>query len=140
MQLVRHHPLAVSRSFGPQFDDWFDGWFGDSSRAWAPRVDVLESDGALVARFEVAGFSAEDLEVTLEDGVLSLTGERRFESEDATFRRRELAYGSFRRSVRVGDAYDADQVTASYKDGILEVTIAKRPEVLPRKIEISTAG
>lgn len=143
MQLVRQRPFAFGRLFGPEFDRFFEPWDDTAlTRAWAPAVDLLESDGSLVARFEVPGFAADDLTVTLEDGVLTLSGERTFESEDrdAKFHRRELARGAFRRSVRVGDQYDADKVEATYKDGILEVTLAKRPEVLPRRIEISTAG
>ena len=146
MQTVRHRPLALSRALGTDFDRLFQGWLDDAPRAWAPRLDVLESKDRLVARFEVPGFDAHDLDVTLEDGVLTLTGERSAQTaedaaeDDVTYHRRELAYGRFRRSVRIGDAFDADDVEATYKDGILEVTVGKRPEVLPRKIEISTAG
>ncbi len=143
MQLVRQRPIAFGRIFGPDFDRLFDSWDDRAEpRAWVPAVDLVESGDSLVARFEVPGFDAENLTVTLENGVLALSGERAFESEeqDATYHRRELARGAFRRSIRVGDHYDTNEVEATYKDGILEVTLAKRPEVLPRKIEISTAG
>lgn len=143
MQVVRQRPFTFNRFFGPEFDRLFETLAdGDMAQAWVPAVDVFEEEGALVARFEVPGFSSEDLNVTLEDGVLTVAGERAFEvdQQDKQFHRREMARGLFKRALHIGDAYDPERVTATYKDGILEVRIPKRPEVLPRKIEISTEG
>ena len=141
MQLVRHNPLSV-RAFGSDFDRLFDSWLTTDSRVWAPRADVFETGDALVARFELPGFSTDDLDITLEDGVLRVSGERSAEDVDegTTYLRRELTYGRFSRALRIGDGYDADSVAASYENGVLEVRLPKLPEVQPRKIEISTAG
>lgn len=135
MTVMRTRPLALARDFEALFGAAFD-----APRTWIPRVDVYEVEGALSVRAELPGFSAEDLDVSLEDGVLTLSGTRSFaDAENVTYHRRELAEGGFSRTIRVGDAYDPESVEAVYRDGILTVTLTKRPEVLPRKIEITTA-
>jgi HSP20 family protein len=133
MQLMRYRP---SSAFG-DFDRLLSAF--DSPDVWAPSLDVYEVDGTLTIRAALPGFDAEQLDVTLEDGMLAITGSRSFEVPDgAKFHLRELADGSFGRKVRVGDGYDTESVSASYHDGILTVSLAKRPEVLPRKIDIVT--
>jgi HSP20 family protein len=88
----------------------------------------------------LAGFKAEDLEITLDDGLLKVSGSRSFDTpEGAKTYRSELARGTFSRTLRVTDAYDADKVNASYANGLLEILLEKRPEVLPRTIEIATS-
>lgn len=137
MHMVRTRPFSLARDLDAFFSSTLPA--SSAARAWSPRVDIYEADGALTLRFELAGFSAEDLEVTLEDGYLKVAGSRSFESpEGAEYHRNELARGSFSRTLRVSDAYDAEAVTAAYANGILEVSLEKRPEVLPRAIEITT--
>lgn len=134
MQLMRYRP---SSAFG-DFDRLLSAF--DAPDVWAPRLDVYEVDGTLTIRAALPGFDAEQLEVTLEDGMLAITGSRTFDvPEQARFHLRELADGSFARKVRVGDGYDTESVSATYQDGILTVTLSKRPEVLPRKIDIVTS-
>ena len=139
MHMVRTRPFQLTRDLDTLFQSaTFQPGRGDTRpRAWMPRVDVYEVDNALNLRFELAGFAADDLEVTLEDGLLKVSGSRSFDvPEGAEVRRQELASGSFSRTVRVTDAYDAEGVAASFSNGLLHVTLEKRPEVLPRTIEI----
>jgi HSP20 family protein len=142
MQLVRQSPLS-RRAFGPDFDRLFDAWSTTEDRVWAPRADVFETQDALVARFEVPGFEVDQLDITFEDGVLRVSGERSSDeavAEGTKYLRREFVTGRFSRALRVGDGYDAEAVEANYTNGILEIRMTKRPEVQPRKIEISTVG
>ena len=117
------------------------GWFAaPSDVSWAPRADVVESETALTVRYELAGFDPDDLQATVEDNVLTLRGERTFTaSEGETYRRRELAQGSFTRSLRIPEGYDPENVRASFAGGILEITVGKHPEVLPKTVEIEAA-
>lgn len=117
------------------------GWFAaPSDTSWLPRVDVAETEESLTVRYELAGFDPDDLEATLEDNVLTVKGERTFTApEGASYRRRELAQGSFTRSIRIPESYDADSIRASYSNGLLEVTVGKRPETLPKTVEIEQA-
>lgn len=116
------------------------GFAAPSDVSWAPRADVVESETALTVRYELAGFHPDDLRATVEDNVLTVTGERAFPSSDGdTYRRRELAQGSFTRSIRIPEGCDPGNVRASFTGGILEVTVGKHPEVLPKTVEIEAA-
>ena len=141
MQIMRTRPFSLTRDFDTLFDTAFRGW-GEtpSGRSWMPRVDAFETDDALIVRYELAGFEAEDLEVTVEDGTLTVKGDRTFETpEEARRHRTEIATGSFSRSLRIGDGFDRESVGAELTNGVLEITLRKRPEVLPQPIEIKTA-
>lgn len=110
-------------------------------RPWSPRVDVIETDEALVTRYELAGFRLEDLEVTLDNNLLTVKGTRSSEApEGAVYRVRELADGSFSRPIRVSDDFDPDGVVAEFSNGILEVVVPKRPQVQTRTVQIRTGG
>jgi len=124
--------------FGPA---WGGGWLAaPSDGCWQPRVDVTETEESLTVRYELAGFDPDGLEATLEDHVLTVKGERSFAADEgASYRRRELAQGSFTRSIRIPESYDADAIRASYSNGLLEITVGKRPETLPKTVEIERA-
>jgi len=109
---------------------------------------VFERDGAIVVRTEVAGTEPADLDVSLDGSILTIPGNRRLEptpQEGAetggiTWHRREILAGDVRRSVALPDGLDLDSVAAASNHGILEVTIQKTPEVLPRKIDVAVQG
>lgn len=110
-------------------------------RTWWPRVDVIETEDALTARFELAGFELEDLEVTLDNDLLTVKGTRSPEApEGAVYRIRELADGTFSRSIRLSDEFDSGGVEAGFSKGILEVMVPKRPEILPRTVQIRSGS
>lgn len=106
-----------------------------------PAVDILEKDGNLMLRAELPGMEEKDIELKLEGSVLTLRGERRFESEDqsGSYHRIERRYGSFSRSFTLPDSADLDKVKADYKNGVLTVTVPQRPESRPREIAVSVS-
>ncbi len=134
--------------FTPFFDRFFDlDPFRSEALAsseelskgnWLPAVDVKETADAYVVHAELPGLSKEDIQVTLENNVLRLSGERRFEKKDEkdNYHRIERAYGTFSRSFTLGAGTMADKVKAEFKDGVLTITIPKSEETKPRAIAI----
>lgn len=94
---------------------------------WAPSVDISETDTAYLIKGEIPGVKKEDVKVTLEDGMLTIKGERKQEKEEKgkKFHRVECSYGSFMRSFRMPDDADENKVKAEFKDGIINVTLSK---------------
>ena len=114
------------------------GGEGLQSVAWSPVVDIEESAEAYTIRAELPGLSKEKVKVTVENGVLTLSGERDLERrvETKTFHRVERSHGTFTRSFTLPEDVDAESVAANFKDGLLEIQIAKREEALPKSIEV----
>ena len=114
------------------------GGEGLQSVAWSPVVDIEESGEAYTIRAELPGLSKEKVKVTVENGVLTLSGERDLERrvETKTFHRVERSHGTFTRSFTLPDDVDSESVAANFKDGLLEIQIAKREEALPKSIEV----
>jgi HSP20 family protein len=108
--------------------------------AWAPRLDVHESKDAYVVQADLPGVDKKDIQVSVEDGVLTLRGERKIEredkAEDGAWHRVERRNGSFQRSLHLGEGVDVDQVKADYKDGVLTVQIPKKEAAKPKQITI----
>ena len=114
------------------------GGEGLQSAAWSPVVDIEESGEAYTIRAELPGLSKEKVKVTVENGVLTLSGERDLEHrvETKTFHRVERSHGTFTRSFTLPDDVDSESVAANFKDGLLEIQIAKREEAMPKSIEV----
>ena len=112
-----------------------------SQRSWVPAVDVFERQDHLVIRAEAPGLKREDMDVHIENGVLTLQGERKRDSEvnEENAFRMERTYGTFTRSFTLPRTVDASRVSAAYKDGVLEVTVPKVETAKPKKIEINAA-
>ena len=111
-----------------------------SAGAWAPALDVEETGDAFVLHLELAGISPDEVDVNIEDGVLTVTGERRFydEKESDGFKRVERRFGRFHRAVRLPGRVDVENVGASYRDGVLVVNVPKAAEAKPRRIQVKT--
>jgi HSP20 family protein len=109
-------------------------------RAWAPPLDIAERNDAYVVTAEVPGIKPEQLEITLEDGVLTISGERHFEegTKEAQYHRIERSYGPFRRSITLPTRVMADAIDASFEDGVLQVVVPKADEAKPKRIEVRT--
>jgi HSP20 family protein len=108
------------------------------SGTWAPAVDVAEEKDKLLVKIEVPGIEEKDLKIHFEDGILTVTGERQFERKDErNYHRIERAYGTFTRTFSLPRSIDANQITAAYRNGILEIEIPKKEEAKPKQIEIS---
>lgn len=114
------------------------GGGGSQSVAWSPVVDIEESAEAYTIRAELPGLNKDKVKVTVEDNVLALSGERDLERklEGKTFHRLERSHGTFTRSFTLPEDGDAESVAASFKDGLLEIQVAKREEALPKSIEV----
>jgi HSP20 family protein len=109
--------------------------------AWAPLVDVTEDEKAYTIKAELPEVRKEDLKVSVEDGVLTLSGERKFEKEEKgkRYHRVERAYGSFARSFTVPEDADAAKVNAEFKNGVLLVRLEKSERAKPKTIEVQVA-
>ena len=107
--------------------------------SWAPAVDILEKDNELVLRADMPGLDPKDVDIQVQNGTLTLRGERKFESDvkEDNFRRLEWAYGSFVRSFSLPQTVDSEKVKAEYKNGVLEVKLPKRPEAKPKQIRVA---
>lgn len=108
---------------------------------WSPALDVFDDKDNFVVKVELPGMKKEDINLSLHDGVLTISGERKFERENKegeTFRS-ERYFGKFQRSVTLPAAVDSNKVTASYKDGVLSVELAKAEEAKPKQIAVSVS-
>lgn len=105
---------------------------------WSPLIDVSENDKEFVIRAEITDVKKEDVKVSVENGMLHITGERHLEKEKKgqKYHRIERAYGSFERSMSLPDNCKPDNMTAEYKDGMLTLRIPKTAEVSPKAIEV----
>jgi HSP20 family protein len=124
------------------FDDYLGGRPASEGErgAWVPAVDLREEQHRYVLQADLPGVKREDLEINLENNILTIRGERRFEGEvkKDNYHRIERAYGRFLRTFTLPARVDAAKITASHKEGILEVVIPKAEESLPKKIEIKS--
>ena len=111
-------------------------------RAWAPALDIAERPDAYLVTVEVPGVKPEDLDITLEGGVLTVQGERRFqdESTDQQWHRVERRYGAFRRSITLPSQAQGDKIEASFQDGLLRVLVPKAEAAMPKRIEVRAGG
>ncbi|MCL4781578.1 MAG: Hsp20/alpha crystallin family protein [Bryobacterales bacterium] len=110
-----------------------------SSRPWSPAVDIAETENELVLKADLPEMKLEDLDIQLENGTLTLKGERKFEKSDKDrgYHRIERSYGSFVRAFSLPDYADAEKVSADYKNGVLTVTVPKKEVAKPRAIKVS---
>lgn len=107
---------------------------------WSPTTDVVETPEAIILRSELPGMNEKDISIEIENGMLTMKGERNLEekTEEKGYRRIERSYGKFVRSFTLPTNVQIDDVKAAYHDGLLEVTIPKKEEAKPRKIEVKT--
>lgn len=122
--------MTRSRSFGP------DEELGVSS--WIPAVDIYETENEIVLKAELPEVKKEDVNINIENNVLTLSGERKFEKETKkeNYHRIERSYGVFKRSFTLPTVVDQENIKATFNDGVLQVNMAKRQETKPRQIEI----
>lgn len=129
------------------FDDFFNIGFpslhsGRAEGDLMPRIDVKETANALVVDAELPGMDEKDIDVTMQDGVLTIRGEKKFEQSEKgeDYHVMERRYGSFRRSLRLPETIDDDKVEAKFEKGILTITLPKRPDAVrgEKKIAIKS--
>jgi HSP20 family protein len=112
---------------------------GQLFTGWSPALDLYQSNDNVIAVVELPGMRKEDIEISLHDGTLTISGERKRESSSNGDKaeRTERYIGAFRRSIALPTRVDADKVSATYRDGILTVTLPKAEEVKPKQIQVS---
>jgi HSP20 family protein len=111
---------------------------GVTPATWAPAADISERKDAYLVSVELAGVKADDLEVTFEDGLLTIQGERRYahDSAEEKMHRAERYFGAFRRSITLPSHVEADKIQASVQDGVLQVLVPKAPDVQAKRIRV----
>jgi len=107
-------------------------------RAWTPAVDVYEDENGFVIKLDLPEINRDDVKVSLNEGTLSISGERRFENEQKreNYHRVERSYGQFYRSFSLPPNVDATAIDAKFKDGVLRLTLPKKEETKPKQIEV----
>lgn len=126
-----------------EMDRLFDGSFGPVFRApgsfsrWAPALDLYQDKDQFTVVAELPGLKKEDIELSLHDGVLTISGERKQEKKTEEGYRNERFFGRFQRSVTLPASVDGDKVKATYQDGVLKVVLPKAEEAKPKQIEVS---
>ena len=146
MTLVRWSPFQMTRMhdrWNRLFDEIVGSDFGDeqTQRVWRPRVDVMENEQEVRVLADLPGIRKEDVSITLENGVLTINGERKVEEEkkDNNLHFSERVYGHFSRSFTIGELVQQEKIEASFKDGVLTVVLPKAEKAKPKKIEIQAA-
>ncbi len=125
------------REFSDLFDRLFDGAAAAGATALSTPASVWEEGDQYHIEMDVPGVRAENLDVTLEDGRLSVSTRRQREDEGRTYIHDERRYGEMTRTVTLPETVDPESIAAQHRDGVLHVTVNKRPEVKPRKIEVN---
>ena len=145
MAITRWTPMRELMNVNEQLNRLFDDAFATMPRGadldagtWAPAVDLREEEGGFVLQADMPGMKKEDIDVHVENNILTIQGERRFESETKrdTYHRIERAYGKFTRSFALPVRVHSEGIKAAYKDGILEVSIPKAEESKPKRIAV----
>jgi HSP20 family protein len=136
--------LVKPEPFTREIDRVFDAFFGqtDQGRRWVPPMDLVEADAHFVLKADLPGLSEGDVNIEVQDGTLTISGERTAEHEqrEKGWYRIERSFGSFNRSLTLPDGVDPERIEASFDHGVLEVRIAKPEERKPRRISISSTG
>jgi HSP20 family protein len=126
----------VNRLFGRTLGE------GAGAAVWTPAVDVFDTKDAIVLKAELPGLSPEDIDVEIDENVLTIKGERRFQEalEDGRYYRLERSYGHFARSLTLPPGVRGDQIEAAFDQGVLKVRVPKAEEVKPRKVAVNVTN
>lgn len=140
--LVRWEPFRELASLQGDMNRWLNGFFNGEtreSRSWVPALDVWETDNDVVYAFDLPGIPEDKIAIEVKDDTLTVSAERERteETSDERFYRFERRHGSFSRAVGLPQGVDEGQISASYRNGVLEVRVPKPAEQKPRKIQLS---
>lgn len=148
MSIVRYDPFRDLRTLQEEVNRLFSTnltrAFGDEGigrGAWAPSVDIYENKDQIVLEAELPGMKQDEFDLSIENNVITIRGERKFEKADETdnYHRVERSYGAFTRSFTLPQTVSAEGAVAEYNNGVLRVTLPKREETKPRRIQVSGA-
>ena len=138
MAIIRWDPFREMTQVQNHVNRLVDQVWGGRQESWLPAVDVFDTQEAVVLKAELAGMDPDDIQIEVEDNVLTIKGERKFEEEvdEGRYYRVERRFGSFQRSLALPQGVKADEIVAGYEDGILTLTVPKAPEQKPQRIEV----
>ncbi len=143
MTLVRYKNRPerdlMSKNFSDIMDEFFNDVVQNNRDSFVPGIDISETDNQFQISAELPGMDKDDIEISLDNGRLSISGERKFEKEEdgKKFHRVETRYGSFNRSFQLPDNVDEESIEATYENGLLNISIDKAEDKVKKKIEIS---
>jgi len=149
MALIRWEPARELGTFQNDVNRFFNSFFdtptsahGAAQRRWVPATDLVETETDFVLRADLPGLSESDVNIEFDDNVLTISGERTSEHEDrkAGYYRVERNFGSFRRTLALPEGVDAESIRATFDKGVLEVTVPKPAQRVPRKVQISVGA
>lgn len=150
MSIIKYDPFRELRSLQDEMNRLFMSNYSQrsgseeafSSGAWNPQVDIFENKDQIVLEAELPGMKPDDVNISIENNVLTIHGERKFEKKDEkdNFHRVERSYGSFTRSFTLPPTVSSENATAEFENGVLRLTLAKREEAKPRRIEIKAGS
>ena len=143
-ELTPWRPFRELSTLRDDMDKLWDRFFGEwptrepVRREWAPSLDMSETKNNIVVKAEVPGLEPNDIDISITGGVLTIKGEKKQEKEekDENYHRIERSYGTFTRSVRVPQEVQSDKIEATYKDGVLKITLPKSEEAKKKGIKI----
>lgn len=140
MTIVRYEPWALFGRLHRQLEQSFGGTDG-ATISWIPRVDVREENERFVVTADLPGVEGKDIAITADEGVLTISGQRGSGKKTAGegYERVERASGSFLRRFTLPESADAEAIKATHANGVLELSIPKRPQAQPRRIEVQAA-
>jgi HSP20 family protein len=150
MALIRWEPVRELSTIQSEMNRLFNSFFDtptasngiSAHRRWLPALDLVDTDGEYVLRVDLPGLTEKDVNIELDDNVLTVSGERKAEHEERKegYYRVERASGSFRRSLTLPEGVDADAIKAQFDSGVLEVRVPKPEQRKPRKVAITVGG
>lgn len=141
--LNRWEPFRSNAGLESQVNRMFNELFDRSQESnlttWAPAVDIFENEHELVVKADLPDVKPEELDIRVENNILTIRGERKFEKkvDEKNYLRVERSYGSFARSFSLANTVNSEAIKADYKDGVLTLTIPKREEAKPKQIKVS---
>src|SRR5712692_6077790 len=145
--LSRWEPSRGATTLQEQFNRLFSDAFertgeGSNLTSWAPAVDIYETEHELVVKADVPDVDPKDLDIRVENNILTIRGERKFEKkvDENNYLRVERAYGSFTRSFSLANTVNTDAIKADYRDGVLTLNVPKREEAKPKQIKVNVGS
>ena len=142
MLLTRYNPFETLPTEFKLFEDTVNRLLtNNTARPWAPAVDILENENDLVLKADVPEVDMKDIDIQIENGTLTLKGQRKFEEEKkgTGYHRIERSYGSFARSFALPETVDPENVKAEYRNGVLTITLGKKEIAKPRTVKVQVA-
>jgi HSP20 family protein len=143
MAITKFNPFDIDDFTGmTSLAETMNRLFADANRPWAPPVDIMETENEVVLKADLPDVKLEDIDIRLENGTLTLKGERKFEKAEngKGYHRIERGYGAFARVFTLPDTLDGERVRAEYKNGVLTVTLPKKEVAKPKTVKVEVTA